>query len=152
MHEASLAYDASVLAVPGTRVVIEVAGIPLGDYTRAALRRMDKAAGVGFAERTLANVVVEEQLVDAVADRLLNGEADAGILYATDVAARAPRLRAIELPAGAQVAVSYVACATTAAADPERARAWVGELFAPATQALLLGAGFGPPPAQPQSA
>ncbi len=135
-----------MLAAPGTRLVVEVAGIPLGDYTRALLARMDRVAGAGFARRALANVVVEEQVVDAVAARLLAGEADAGVLYATDVAARAPRLRAIELPAGAEVAVRYVACATTSAPDRARANAWVDGLAAPSTLAIMRGAGFAPAP------
>ncbi len=143
---ASPARDAGVLAAPGIRVVVEVAGIPLGDYTRALLARMDRVAGAGFARRALANVVVEEQVVDAVAARLLAGEADAGVLYATDVAARAPRLRAIELPAGAEVAVTYVACATTSALDRARANAWVEGLAAPSTLAIMRGAGFAPAP------
>jgi hypothetical protein len=56
-----------VLPAPGTRVVVEVAGIPLGYYAREVLSRMDSVAGAGFAQRTLANVILEEHLVDAVA-------------------------------------------------------------------------------------
>jgi molybdate transport system substrate-binding protein len=143
---ASRARDADVLAASGSRIVIEVAGIPLGDYTRLMLLRMDDVAGAGFAERAMANVVAEEELVDDVAARLLEGRCDAGVLYATDVAARAPRLRAIEIPVGARVAVTLVACATTRAADPARAAAWVQELVQPPAQAVLRAAGFGPAP------
>jgi molybdate transport system substrate-binding protein len=144
--QSSPARDARVLAADGTRVVIEVAGIPLGDYTRTMLVRMNAVAGADFAQRAMANVVLEEQLVDAVAAHVLCDQADAGVLYATDVAARAPRLRAIEVPAGAEVAVTLVACVTTAAHDPERAAAWVAGLAAPATQAIMRAAGFGPAP------
>jgi molybdate transport system substrate-binding protein len=140
---ASAARDVSVLAAQGTRLVIEVAGIPLGDYTRAMLARLDRLAGAGFAQRALANVVIEEQLVDDVASRLLAGDADAAVLYATDVAARSGRLRAIELPAGAQVAATYVACATTSTACAARATAWVEALAAPSTVAIMRRAGFG---------
>jgi molybdate transport system substrate-binding protein len=146
VRAASPARDVDVLAAAGSRVAIEVAGIPLGDYTRLMLLRMDEVAGPGFAARTMANVVAEEQVVDAVAARVLDGDADAGVLYATDVAARAPRLRAIELPPGAWVAVTLVVCATASTADPARAAAWVQELFAPATQAVLRDAGYGPAP------
>jgi molybdate transport system substrate-binding protein len=135
-----------ILAAAGARVVIEVAGIPLGDYTRLMLLRMDDVAGDGFAALAMANVVAEEQVVDAVAARLLERDADAGVLYATDVAARAPRLRAIELPAGARVAVTLVACTTRTAADPARASAWVDALLAPATRAIMRDAGYGPAP------
>jgi molybdate transport system substrate-binding protein len=133
VRSASGARDVDVLAAAGSRVVIEVAGIPLGDYTRLMLLRMDEVSGPGFAARTMANVVAEEQVVDAVAARLLDGDADAGVLYA------------IELPPGASVAVMLVACATTAAASPGRAAAWIAELTAPAAQAVLRDAGFGPP-------
>jgi molybdate transport system substrate-binding protein len=139
----SPARDAGVLAAAGTRVAIEVAGVPLGDYTRAMLAR----AGAAFAERAMANVVAEEEIVDAVAARVLAGDADAAVLYATDVAARAPALRAIEIPAAAAVAVTLVAAVTTATSDRARALAWVEALAAaPATLAILRAAGFGPPP------
>jgi molybdate transport system substrate-binding protein len=145
---ASSACGVEVLAAARTRVVIEVAGIPLGDYTRMMLWKMNAIAGTEFAARVMANVVAEEQLVDAVAERLLTGEADAAVLYATDVAARSPRLRAIVVPARAQVAVTVVACATTAARDPQRATAWVQRLAAPCTLAVMCNAGFRPAPLQ----
>jgi molybdate transport system substrate-binding protein len=143
---ASGARDADVLAAPGTRVAIEITGIPLGDYTRELLGRMEQIARPGFAERALANVVVEEQLVDDVVARLLAGDADAAVLYATDVAARSTRLRAIEIPATAAVAVTYAACATRSTPDRERAVTWLDRLAAPATRAIFRGAGFGPAP------
>jgi hypothetical protein len=46
-------------------VVLEVAGIPLGDYTRELLDRMEEIAGPGFAERALANVRRLHDDVDA---------------------------------------------------------------------------------------
>jgi molybdate transport system substrate-binding protein len=142
----SPARDVGVLAAAGTRVVVEVAGIPLGDYTRTMLVRMNHLVGPGFAELAMANVVVEEQLVDAVAARLLTGDADAAVLYATDVAARAPRLRAIEIPAGAEVAVTLVASVTTSTEQHGRATAWVQGLMSPATEAIMRAAGYGPAP------
>jgi molybdate transport system substrate-binding protein len=144
--ESSAARDVEVLAAAGTRLVIEVAGIPLGDYTRMMLWKMNAIAGAEFAALAMANVVAEERLVDLVAARVLAGAADAAVLYATDVAARAPRLRAIEIPAEAQVAVTLVACVTTSASDPQRAAAWVGGLVNPSTHAILRTAGFGPVP------
>ncbi len=142
----SEAGDVGVLATPGTRVVIEVEGIPLGDYTRELLRGLDGIEGAGFAAAVVANVVAQEQTVDAVAERLLAGGGDAAVLYATDVAARPGALRAIELPPGAAVRVTCVACAISASAHRAQATAWVGALTAPAAAATLRAAGFGPPP------
>lgn len=99
----SRASDARALAATGCRVVIEAEGIPLGDYTRTLLGRLEGRFGAGFATAALANVVREELTVAAVAERLLAGEADAAVLYNTDVAASHGRLRAIEVPVGAEV-------------------------------------------------
>jgi molybdate transport system substrate-binding protein len=149
---ASRARDAGVLARPATRVVIEVEGIPLGDYTRALLGLLDRELGAGFSERVLANVVGQEQTVDDVAGRLLAGEADAAVLYATDVAARPGGLRSIEPPTGGQVAVTCVVCVLAATRERERAAAWADGLNAPAGREVLRRAGFGPPPVSGSSA
>jgi molybdate transport system substrate-binding protein len=143
--------DAAALAAPGLRLAIEVAGIPLGDYTRTMLRRMDDVAGAGFSERALANVVAQEVVVDAVAARILGGGADAGVLYSTDVAARAPELRAIEIPQHAAVRGTYYACVVSAtpagraqAAREARATTWLDALLEAPAQAILRDAGFLP--------
>ena len=141
----SAARDVAVLADPRTRVVIEVEGIPLGDYTRALLARLDVHEQHGFARRVLANVVAQEHSVDTVAARLLAGDADAAILYATDVVARSDTLRAIELPPAAALTTSCHACVVSASATPARALDWVDGLTAPPTLLMLRQAGFGPP-------
>jgi molybdate transport system substrate-binding protein len=143
---ASRARDAGVLAAPGTRVVIEVEGIPLGDYTRELLGRLDEELGEDYAARVLANVVRQEQTVDDVAARLLSGEADAAVLYATDVVSRAGELRAME-PPGVAVAVTCVVCVVSAGGEQERAAAWVEALRGPGGQEIMRGAGFEGPPA-----
>ncbi len=128
-----------VIAVPANspdvdletaRLVIEVEGVPLGDYTRALFKRLDIAP---------RNIVFEETIVDAVADRILAGEAEAGVLYATDVAAR-PGLRAIE--PRVTIEATYVAGVLTRAQDPVAAEAWIEALT---SASALRAAGFGPP-------
>lgn len=134
-----------ILGAAGTRVVIEVAGIPLGDYTRKLLGRLDELGGQDFSSGVVANVVMEVQTVFDVADALIGGTADAAVLYATDVAAQAGRLRAIELPAEAAVGVTCVACVVESSGRRAQAEAWVGELLGERTQAVLAKAGFGRP-------
>ncbi|HWK30192.1 MAG TPA: substrate-binding domain-containing protein [Solirubrobacter sp.] len=82
------------------RLAIEVAGVPLGDYTRELFDAL----------RVTVAPAYEETIVDAVADRVLSGDADAGVLYATDVAAR-PALRAVA--PGVDVVATYVAGVVT---------------------------------------
>jgi molybdate transport system substrate-binding protein len=87
------------------------------------------------------------QTVFDVADALLSGEADAAVLYATDVAAHPGRLRAIELPGEASVGVTCVACVVESSRRRTEAVDWVGRLVGPAGQAVLDAAGFLPRPA-----
>lgn len=138
----SRASDARALAATGCRVVVEAEGIPLGDYTRTLLGRLEGRFGAGFATAALANVVREELTVAAVAERLLAGEADAAVLYNTDVAASHGRLRAIEVPVGAEVRGTYVIAAVCRARQPRAATEWVELACGPVGRRALLLAGF----------
>ncbi len=131
------------LATHGVRVVVEVAGVPLGEYTRAALRQLEPP---DLADRILANVVGQEVDVSAVVARLTEGSADAGFLYRTDVLAAADRLRAIELPPEAQVEATYMVGIVCGTDREDEARSWVGWLLGPGGQRTLAATGFGPPP------
>lgn len=136
--------DLDALGAPGTRVVLELPGIPLGDYTRELLARMEELRGDGLARRILRNVVAERDDVDAVTACVYAGEADATILYATDVVGSRGRLRAIEPSREAGVEATYVVSELLAAQRPAAARAWVALLLGPVGRAVLEAAGFGP--------
>ena len=66
----------------GVRLVIGAEGVPVGDYTRTVLGNLPPAQG----EAILANVRSEEPDVKGVVGKLAQGAADAGFVYATDVA------------------------------------------------------------------
>ncbi len=137
--------DVSVLAEDGTRIVIEIAGIPLGDYTRELLDGLGELYGCDFAQGVLDNVVAQRDSVDAVSAVVYDGKADAAILYATDVAASGGRLRAIEPPRAAAVPATYVLCALRAAEQPADAAVWIDLTLGPLGQRVLRAAGFAPP-------
>lgn len=121
-------------------VVIGAEGVPIGAYTRALLRRVDGAT----RRRILANVRSEEPDVGGIAAKLIQGAADAGFLYATDVVAANGRLRAIELPIRLRPAVAYAVAIVRDAPNRERARAFVAGLRDGAGSAALRAAGFTP--------
>ncbi len=130
------------LAAPGVRLVIEIPGVPLGEYTREALRRLGRRE---LVDRILANVVHEEADVQAVTARLTDGAADAGFLYRTDVIAAGDRLGAIELPTIARVEATYVVGVVRGSRGEARARSWVAWLAGPAGRATLEAVGFAAP-------
>jgi len=119
---------------PGTRLVIAAEGVPAGDYTRIALARLGLSAA-------LENVVSNEQDVNSVATKVALGEADAGLVYATD-AARNGNLRAIELPATSQPPIEYQVAVVVASDDTDAARAFVEKLRGPEGREALEHAGF----------
>jgi molybdate transport system substrate-binding protein len=120
------------------KLVIGADGVPVGDYAREALVSLG-------AERILARVVSEEKDVKGVASKVALAEADAGFVYATDVAPVAESVRVIELPPRAQPRIQYVIAVVTRSERASEAERFVGELLGPRGRRALRAAGFGVP-------
>ncbi|HEU0303521.1 MAG TPA: molybdate ABC transporter substrate-binding protein [Gaiellaceae bacterium] len=123
----------------GVKVVIAKPGVPAGDYTRSALRKL------GLLRTVLANVVSQEPAVRGVLAKVALGEADAGIVYRTDAATVSRRVGVIRLPARARPAIRYGICVVTAGDDRAAARAFVAKALGRPGRAELAAAGFGLP-------
>jgi molybdate transport system substrate-binding protein len=126
------------LGAPGVKLVIGAEGVPVGDYTRDVLERAGRSD-------VLRSVVSEEEDVRGVLGKVALGEADAGFVYATDVAAAAEDVRAIELPAAAQATIEYQVAVVQDAASRDAALAFVNTLLAEQGRSSLRAAGFGLP-------
>jgi molybdate transport system substrate-binding protein len=135
------------LGEPGKLIVLAAEEVPAGRYSLAFLDQAaaDPAFGPGFKEAVLANVVSYEENVRAVLTKVALGEADAGIVYASDAAGpdgvALPRL---EIPAGLNVVAAYPIAALNDSEQPEAAAAFIDYVLGPAGQAILREAGFGP--------
>jgi len=127
------------LRAGGLKIVIGQAGVPIGDYTREALRRLGLLADV------VGNVVSEEPDVKSIVAKVALGEADAGFVYLTDVRPAASRLRAIELPLRAQPSVRYEIAVVRASRNPAAARAFVARVLGNTGRRALTDSGFGLP-------
>ncbi|MEW6581997.1 MAG: molybdate ABC transporter substrate-binding protein [Actinomycetota bacterium] len=128
------------LARPGVKLVIGDAGVPVGAYARDALRRL----GLGVA---LRNVVSEEQDAGAIAAKVALGEADAGVVYATDARPVRDRVATVPVPAAAQPVIRYEVAVVTRAPHRDAARAFVRRLLGAPGRHELAAHGFRPPPA-----
>lgn len=131
------------LALDGALVVLAGPEVPVGAYARTALARLDATLGDGFEVRVLANVVSEEPNVRQVASKVVLGEADAAIVYATD-AAILDGVVTIPIPADANVQAAYPAAVLTTARHPDLARAFLAFLASDAARAILATRGFAP--------
>lgn len=126
------------LAAEGVRLVVAASGVPAGDYTRQVLETLGR-------QDVLARVVSEEADVKGVASKVALGEADAGFVYATDVAPVEDDVDVIELPEEAQPEVEY-SVAVVRGSDREReAQAFVDRLLGEDGRDALREAGFGTP-------
>ncbi len=135
------------LARSGLKLVIAAPEVPIAVYTREMLDRMarDPAFGPDFAQRVLANVVSEEPNVRQVVAKVQLGEADAAVVYSSDVTPRvAPDVQVIAIPDEYNVIASYPIAATSRASRPELAQSWIELVLAPAGQAVLARYGFIP--------
>ncbi|MCD6020526.1 MAG: molybdenum transporter, periplasmic molybdate-binding protein [Actinomycetia bacterium] len=125
------------LGEPGIKLVLAAEGVPVGDYAREML------ANAGIAEEALANVVSNEDDVKGIVQKVAPGEADAGIVYRTDVTASVVEdVETIDVPDDINVVAVYQIAALDGAA--QHARGFVEYVLGPG-QETLRGSSFLPP-------
>jgi molybdate transport system substrate-binding protein len=140
------------LARAGVKLVLAAEAVPAGRYSLEMLGRLAGRPGFApdFDRRALANVVSQEENVKGVVAKVQLGEADAGVVYASDVTGGiAARFRVLEVPEDASVAASYPIVTLAASSHPEAARAFVELVRGPEGRAILAKHGLLPPPAAP---
>lgn len=112
------------------------ASVPAGEYADEVLRTL------GIREAVHRKAVLGQD-VRAVLAYVASGEADAGIVYRTDAASAADRVRIVaQAPAGSHPPITYPIAITTAARDPVASRGYVGYLLGPEGQQVLRTRGF----------
>ncbi len=133
------------LATTGVKVVLAAPTVPAGRYAAQALARMEAAGGLGpgFRARVLANVVSQEPNVRLVLAKVALGEADAGLVYATDARGNA-RVASLPIPEYLDVVADYGIGLVRADASAE-ARRFVQAVLGPAGRRILGAYGFGLP-------
>ena len=114
------------------KVVLGDPSVPAGKYARQALNKL----GVRVNPVSLElDVKSELQKVEA-------GEADAGIVYVTDVAAAGARATGVAIPADQNVAATYPVAIVKATANHALAQAFEDQLIAGAGRDALKARGF----------
>jgi molybdenum ABC transporter molybdate-binding protein len=119
------------------KLVIGVPALPIGEYTRAIFANASADYGADFAQKALANVVSLETNVKQVLQKTVLGEADAGIVYRTDVPDVADKVQMIEIPAKYNVAAYNYIAVTRASANAALANELVGLALSPRGQAVF---------------
>lgn len=138
------------LARPGLRLVLAVPEVPAGNYAQLFLQKAgaDSSLGPAFGQAVLENVVSFEQNVRAVLSKIILGEADAGIVYQSDLHG-VEEAAAIDIPDQWNVAATYPIVSLGDARQPELAAEFVDFVLSPTGQEILVKYGF--LPANPQA-
>lgn len=133
------------LATPGIKLVLAAPEVPVGGYSRDFLDKAaaDAAFGAAYREAVLANVVSYEENVRSVLSKVALGEADAGIVYTSDVAG-ADQVGQIDIPDALNTLATYPVAVVADSRRPELAQAYVEFLLSAEGQAILARYGFIP--------
>ncbi len=124
------------------KLVIAGEAVPAGRYAREALRSLDSVYGRGFSQEVLSRVVSNEDSVRGVLAKVALGEADAGIVYATDALAADGKVEVVELPPEAEVEPRYYVGVLANAENREAAEAFVDFLLSRRGRQILRSHGF----------
>ena len=109
--------------------------VPIGKYAAEVFA----AAGVTVTPASL------EENVKGIVTKVTLGEADAGIVYVTDVIAAGDEAAGVDIPADINVIATFPVVVTTDAPNPDVAQAFVDFVVGEQGQAILSSHGFGAP-------
>jgi len=123
------------LANPDLTVVLCAEEVPCGNYANQIL----DAAGVEVTPASL------EENVRGVVTKVTADEADAGIVYVTDVAAAGDAADSVEIPEDVNVLAEYPIATVGDSDDQEAGQAFIDFLTGADGQAILAEYGFGSP-------
>ncbi len=120
------------LGRPGLVVVLADPTVPAGKYAQQALSK---------AHASVHPASLEPQ-VTGVLSKIALGEADAGIVYTSDIKTSS-RVAGITIPPEQNVIADYVIAVLKNAQDPDGASSFVSFVLSPDGQSILKDAGFG---------
>jgi len=130
--------DLNDLTEDDLKLVLAAEGVPAGDYAREIL------ANAGISDAALANVVSNEEDVKAVVAKVLSGDADAGIAYATDVTPDvAEQIALITIPDDMNVIATYPIAVVSGSEEADLAQRFIDYVLDEGQQ-TLAGYGFLP--------
>lgn len=135
------------LARPGLKIVLAAADVPVGQYSRSFLEKatLAQAYGTAYEDAVMANVVSFEETVKSVLTKVVLGEADAGIVYSSDITPnQADQVQQIEIPDELNTIATYPIAVVSDTLQPDLARAFMDYVLSADGQAMLAGYGFIP--------
>jgi molybdate transport system substrate-binding protein len=122
-------------------LVLGSQNVPVGIYGRRLLVKAGALYGEGFTEAVTDHIVSEESSVRLVRAKVALGEADAAIVYRSDLWGT-PDISSIEIPAALNIVAHYEIGISEGTDFPTIAETWANFLCSGAGQQVLATYGF----------
>ena len=129
------------LANAGVKLVVAAQGVPVRDYTDAMLEKLaaDPLYGEAYRTAVVGNIVSEEENVRQVSAKVALGEADAGVVYRSDVTPDInDQVLALPIPDSLNTLATYPIAVTNDSANPDLAKAFIDYVISDAGQDTLV--------------
>jgi molybdate transport system substrate-binding protein len=123
------------LAGPDVKVVVCAPQVPCG------VAAAEVAQGTGVTLKPVS----EEADVKSVLAKVESGDADAGLVYSTDVRAAGNKVQGVEFPEASQAPTRYSIASLRNAPEPDLGAAFVSLVTGEQGRKAMEQAGFGPP-------
>ena len=132
------------LTKPGLKLDLADKSVPVGQYSLDMLDKATKAGtyGTSFKDDVLKNVVSYEENVRSVLNKVTLGEADAGIVYTSDVALIGDQIGQLEIPDALNTIATYPIATLTDSPNMALAASFVAYVLGSEGQAVLVRYGF----------
>jgi molybdate transport system substrate-binding protein len=137
------------LARPGLKIVLADKAVPVGQYSLDFLNKanLDPVFGAAYRDNVLKNVVSYEDNVKSVFTKVSLGEADAGIVYVTDITGTASdRVDRIAIPDSLNTIAAYPIAPLNGSKNADLANDFLAMVLSPDGQAIMARFGFLPGP------
>jgi len=131
----------------GLKLVLAAKEVPVGQYSQEFLAKASTSSDfpTTFSDDVLKNIVSYEDNVKAVLTKVSLGEADAGIVYTTDVASAEPgTIQSITIPDEINIPASYFIAPVINSNHTAEAKLFIDYVLSAAGQAILSKYGFIP--------
>jgi molybdate transport system substrate-binding protein len=124
----------------GIKLVVGVPAVPVGKYGLQVLDNLGKSAqyGAAYEKSVKANIVSQEEDDKSVVTQVQLGDADAGIVYRTDVtSAEAKEVTVIPIPTQYNVIAQYPIAVLSGSTQQQADQAFINYLLSTAGQSIL---------------
>ena len=122
--------------------VVADPSVPVGAYTYAFFKRAAKRYGSQWVDTLYSHIVSREADVKAVLAKVNLGEADAGVVYVSDIKADKGQVTELTIPDAFNQIAEYPVAVPSHAPDPQDARLFIKFLLEPGAQRMLEQSGF----------